>query len=77
MVQMLLGLKNRSFVPHNVILVQGSPVPLLSSIWSPDLTLLISCLSAATASHLQRMWAEVTSSAPVLLHKGLLVSSIK
>jgi len=29
------------------------------------------CLSEAKASHLQRMWAEVSSSAPHLLHSGL------
>jgi len=29
------------------------------------------CLSVAKASHSQRMWAEVSSSAPHLLHNGL------
>jgi hypothetical protein len=35
------------------------------------------CLSEARASHLQRIWAEVSSSAPHFLHKGLSVSPIK
>ena len=49
---------------------------------APRLTLLMSsgskkkeprytCLSEARASHSQRMWAEVSSSAPHLLHSGL------
>jgi len=36
-----------------------------------------SCQSEAKASHSQIMWAEVSSSDPHLLHKGLLVSPIK
>jgi hypothetical protein len=35
------------------------------------------CLSEARTSHLQRIWAEVSSSAPHFLHKGLSVSLIK
>ena len=35
------------------------------------------CLSEAKASHSQRMWAEVSSSAPHLLHSGLSDSSIR
>jgi hypothetical protein len=35
------------------------------------------CLSEAEASHLQRMWAEVSSSAPHLLHSGLSDSPIR
>jgi hypothetical protein len=35
------------------------------------------CLSEAKASHLQRMWAEVSSSTPHLLHKGLSASPSK
>jgi len=35
------------------------------------------CLSEPTASHSHRMWDGVPSSAPHLLHKGLLVSLIK
>jgi hypothetical protein len=35
------------------------------------------CLSDAKASHSHKMWAEVSSPAPHLLHKGLLVSPIK
>jgi hypothetical protein len=83
-----LGLKNGPFVPQNLILVQGSPVPLLKFQMAPSLQLLMSsgsktkeptytCLSEAKATHSQRMWAEVSSSAPHLLHKGLLFSPIK
>ena len=35
------------------------------------------CLSETKASHSQRIWAEVSSPAPHLLCKGLLVSPIK
>ena len=53
-----------------------------SSRWLPRLILLMSsgskkkesryaCLSEAKASHSQRMWAEISSSAPHLLHNGL------
>jgi hypothetical protein len=35
------------------------------------------CLSEANASHRQRMWTEVSSSAPHFLHNGLSVSPIK
>ena len=35
------------------------------------------CLSEAKASHSQRMWAEVSSSAPHLLHSGLSDSLIR
>jgi hypothetical protein len=35
------------------------------------------CLSEARALHQQRIWAEVSSSAPHFLHKGLSVSPIK
>jgi hypothetical protein len=55
---------------------------------APSLTLLTSsgskkkeprhtCLSEAKASHSQRIWAEVSSSAPHLLHNELSVSPIK
>jgi hypothetical protein len=88
MVPMDLGLKNGSFVPHNLIPVQGSPVTLLKFQIAPGLKLLISsgskkteprytCLSEAKASNSQRKWAEVSSSAPQLLYKGLLVSPTK
>jgi len=33
-------------------------------------------MSEAKVSHSQRMWAEVSSSAPHLLHKGIFISSI-
>ena len=73
---------------HNLITIQGSPVPLLKFQIAPRLKLLISsgskkkeprctCLIEAKVSHWQRMWAEVCSSTPHLLHKGLLVSPIK
>jgi len=88
MVLMHLGLKNGSFLPHNLIPVQGSPIPLLKFQMAPRLKLLMSsgskekeprctCLSEAKASHSQRLWAKVLSSAPQLLHKGLMVSPIK
>jgi len=88
MVPMHLGLKNGPHVPHNLIPVQGSPIPLLKSQMTPRLKLIMSsgskkkqprctCLSEAKDSHSQRMWAKVSSSAPHLLHKGLLVSPIK
>jgi hypothetical protein len=75
-------------LPQILIPVQGIPVPLLKFQMAPRLKLLMStvskkkepryiCLSEAKASHLQRMWAEVSSSAQHLLHKGLLVSPIK
>ena len=87
MVPIHLGLKNRPFVPHNLVPVLGNPVPLLKFQMVPRLKLLMTsgskkeprytCLSEAKASHLQRMWAEVSSSAPRLLDKGLLVNPIK
>jgi len=63
-------------------------VPLPEFQMAPRLKLLMSsgskkkepryiCLSEAKASHSQRMWAKVSSAAPHLLHKGLLVSPIK
>ena len=62
MVPMNLGLKNRPFVPHNLIPVQESPVPLLKFEMVPRLIFLIfsgskkknpgyTCLSEAKASH--------------------------
>ena len=64
------------------ISIYGSPVALLKFQMAPKLILLMSCgskkkeprytrLSEAKASHSQRMWAEVSSSAPHLLHSGL------
>jgi len=80
---MRLGLKNRPFVPHNLIPVWESPVPLLKFQVSPRPTLNVlwtkkeeprcTCLSEAKAAHLQRIWAKVSSSTPQLLHKGLLI----
>jgi len=88
-VPMHLGLKSGHFVPHNLIPVQGNPVLLLkfqiasrfnlfNVLWiqekkEPRYT----CLSEVKASQSQRMWAEVSFSAPHLLHTGLLVSPIK
>ena len=70
------------------ISIQGSPVALLKFQMIPRLTLLMSsgskeeepkyaCLSEAKASHSQRMLAEVSSSAPHLLHNGLYDSPFK
>ena len=60
----------------------GSPVALLKFQMAPMLILMMSsgskkkeprcaCLSKATASHSQRMWAKVYSFTPHLLHNGL------
>ena len=87
-VPMYPGLKNGSFLPHNLIPVQESSVPFLKFQMAPRLKHLMStgskekefrcaCLSEAKASHPQRVWAEVSSSAPHLLNKGLLFSLIK
>jgi hypothetical protein len=68
--------------------VQGSPVPLLKFQMAPTLKLLMSsgskkeessciCPSEAKASHSQKIWVEVSSSAPHLLHKGLLADPIR
>ena len=70
------------------ISIYRSPVTLLKFQMAPRLTLLMSsgskeqqprnaCLSEAKASHSQRMWAEVSSSAPHLLHNGLSDSPIR
>ena len=64
------------------ISIYGSPVTLLKFQMAPKLVLLMSsgskkkapryaCLSEAKASPSQRMWAEVSFSAPHLLHSGL------
>jgi hypothetical protein len=68
------------------ISIHGSPVNLLKFQMAPNLMLLISsgykkeprytCLNEAKVSHLQRIWAEVSSSAPHLLHNGLSDSPI-
>jgi len=66
----------------------GARFSLLKFQMAPRLTLLMSsvsrkkeprfaCLSEAKASHSQRMWAEVSSSAPHLLHRGLSDSHIR
>ena len=66
----------------------GSPGALLKFQMAPRLILQMSsgskkkepryaCLSEAKASHSQRMWAEVSSSAPHLLHNGLSDSPIR
>jgi len=67
--------------------IHGSPVTLLEFQMAPRLILLMSsgskkepryaCLSEAKASHSQRMWAQVSSSAPRLLHSGLSDSPIR
>ena len=73
---------------HNLIPGQGSPVPLLKLQMTPRLQLLISFGSKKKEPRLYvwvkprlgtrtKMWAEVSSSASNLLHKGLLVSPIR
>jgi len=70
------------------ISIYGSPVAFLNFQLAPRLILLMSsgskkkeprytCLREAKASHSQRMWAEVSSSAPHLLHTGLFDSPIR
>jgi hypothetical protein len=70
------------------ILIYVSPVALLKFQKAPRLIMLMSsgskeeepkytCLSEAKASHSQRMWVEVSSSAPHLLHNGLSDSPIR
>jgi hypothetical protein len=69
------------------IVIYGSPVTLPKFQMAPRLTFLIfsgsrkepryTCLSKAEASHLQRIWAEISSSAPHFLHNGLSDSPIK
>jgi hypothetical protein len=87
-IPMHLGLKNGPLLPHNLIPVQRSHAPSLKFQMALRLKLLMSsgsekkepryaCVSEAKASHSPRMWGEVSSSAPHLIHKGLLVSPIK
>jgi len=76
-------------VPHNLIPVQESPVPLLKFQMAPRHKLLMfsglkkkkepryTCLSEAKASHSERIWADVLSSSAHLLHKELMVNPIK
>ena len=75
-------------MPHKLIPGQVSLVPLLKLQMAPRLVLLMSsgskkkeprytCRSEDKDSHSQKVWAEISSSAPHLLHKGLLVSPIK
>jgi hypothetical protein len=70
------------------ISIYGSPVALLKFQMAPRFILLMSsgsmkeepryvCLSEAKASQSQRMWAEVSSSAPHLLHSGQSDSPIR
>jgi hypothetical protein len=49
----------------------------LNVLWLQEGGAQIRCVSEAKASHSQRMWAEVSSSAPHLLHSGLSDSPIK
>ena len=84
-VPMYMGLK--WWGPLCPISIQGSPVTLLQFQMSPRLIRLrpsgskkeprYTCLSEAKVSHSQRMWAEVSSSAPRLLHSGLSDSPIR
>ena len=70
------------------ISIYGSPVALLKFQMARRIKRLMSsgskkkeprcaCLSEAKASHWQKMWAEVSSSAPLLLHSGLSDNPIK
>jgi hypothetical protein len=82
------ALKTGPLCSYNLKPVQGSTIPLLKIQMAPRFILLMSsapkqrepsctCLSEAKASHSRRVWVEVSSSAPHLLHKGKFVSSIK
>jgi hypothetical protein len=77
---------HRPFVPQNI--PQGSPAALLKhqmahrfwffmSSGSKKEELRCACLIEAKASHRQRMWTEVSSSAPHFLHSGLSTNPIK
>jgi hypothetical protein len=70
------------------ISIYGSPVTLLKFQMAPRLILLMSsgskkkehrytCLSEGRASHSQRIWTKVSSSAPYLLRSGLSDSPIR
>jgi hypothetical protein len=70
------------------IVTQGSPTALLKRQMAPRVWILISsgskkgepryaCLIEARASHRQRIWVEVSSSAPHFLHSGLSINIIK
>jgi hypothetical protein len=74
--------------PSCPISIYGSPLALLKFPIAPRLTLLMSCgsqkkeprytcLSEAKASHSHRVWAEVSSSAPHLLHSWLSDSPVR
>jgi len=76
------------FLPHGLISSQGSLVPLLKFQMAPIHRLVTSSgskkkepnyarLSEARVSHSHKMWAEFSSSAPYLLHRGLSISPIK
>ena len=70
------------------ISIQGSPVTLLKFQMAPRFILLMSsgskkeeptyaCVSDVKASHVHRMWAEVSNIVPHLLHSGLSDSPIR
>jgi hypothetical protein len=80
----------RPFIPalSAPTIFHGSPAALVKRQMAPMVWLLTfsgskkkeprcACLIEAKASHRQRMWAEVSSSAPHFLHIGLSVSPIK
>jgi len=85
----LKSLNWEPLVPHNLILVQGSPDGLLNFQKALRLRLLLlfsgsnekepryACLSATKASHSHRMWTEDSSSIPHLLYTRLLINPIK
>jgi hypothetical protein len=77
---------SRPFVPQSF--PHGSPAALLKRQMAPRFWCFMSsgskkkepkwaCLTEAKASHQQRMWAEVSSSAPHFLQSGLSLSPIK
>jgi hypothetical protein len=81
-----LGLKQALCAPHSVPDYR-SPVPLAKFQMAPIPSALISsgskkkeprcaCISEAKASHLHKMWTEISSSVPYFLQMGLLLSPI-
>ena len=65
---MHLGLIDRPFVPH------GPQAYTLDILWLQKKVPGWACLSEAKASHSHRMWADISSSIPHLLHIGLSTS---
>jgi len=78
-VPMHLGPNNGPFVPHvkswepsdSTEVPDGPQAYTLNTLQLQEKEPRYACLSEAKASHSQRMWAEVSSFTPHLLHSGL------